>query len=227
MANPPIQDRVSPSGPFSGEAGPDGGLTPPGLQIAGDHYLADQDPDGVFVAKLLPYNTNVPYVMVYNSDGPVPTVTPAGSLLPMDPMADSQPLTAGTWLVQLHLEGGFITSFPLSDDNWGALKVEMEFSALDGSGAKTATQENLALPYAYFKTVGEFTGVLGKTTVSFPLEISEAEAAAGDGFPVRRFKLSRTDAPNWTGPMGAVRYTDTSGIYELHKTSMFSVVRVR
>lgn len=225
MANPTIQDRVSPSGPLSGKSGPGGGLTPPGVQIAGDHYITSEDYNAIFVAQLPPYHTNLPILTIYNSDGPVPVVRPVDSILAMDPAPDTQPLVAGTYLVLLQLEGGFITSFPLNDDNWGVLSVELEFSALDGSGAKTIQSEDNALPYCYMKDFQNPVGVLGKSTIPFVLTISEQEAAAADGFPVRRFHLRRKAAPDWPGV--PVRFTDTSGYYELHKNSMFSVIRVR
>lgn len=225
MTNPILSDRVSPSGPLSGEG--NGGLFPPASQIAGDFYINDQTLESSFVGQLK-LGTNVPITTIYNADSPAPVVTrPQDDSIAFSPLADTQPLTEGLWLVRLELEGAFLTSLPQSDFNWGVLNVTLEFADDDGAGMKTMTQENMALCAAFYTNELEPTAVLNKSTITFALAVTAEECLAANGFPRRRFICSRsTSGADWPGEQ-EIRFTSTSGIYEIHKESMFSVQRIR
>lgn len=216
MTQAPIQDRVSPSGPLTGDAGPGGGLTPPTSQVAGDFYLP---PDDTFFAKL--GNTSVApsparSLTLYNEGSAVPS----GDVSPLTPVGTEQALTAGTWLVKLELEAAYHTSPPTQGTgNAGVLNVTYELADEDGAGAITGGQLNNALPIASGANVG-----LSKTTVAFVVEISEEESLAANGFPRRRFVLERDDSTDATYTS---TLTSTSGILELHKGSTVSITRLR
>lgn len=224
MAQYPIPDRVSPSGPLaSGQNAPWGEFAGKRLVYQED----DGDPTLTYPGKIGPAaGALAPTLILYSLGG---GYIPSGNTLGMTPLGNDFGLTPGEWLVEADIVCGFNSSVP-AQENYGSLNaavgVYTDAGVLVTSGGRI--QSPVARSVKVNAAPAEVTLQPTRATkLVIPFSLSLSQYVAGGSIPLKSLTVALTRVDTIDANAGQVGpYTSTSGILEFARDCSLLVRRI-
>ena len=226
MPVPPL--RVPPSGPLAS-----GDFPPPLAELAGDVFVPNSTlvANSGYLSQIMgPPNATPdlrdPIFYTARSGGGVPA---GANLVPLLGIAPLDGYGAGTWLVELELQVGFLNA-PLSAANVGALRATIAALNDDGTAAAVinptganAHNDLSPLPYGGVDTPAGTASHTAKFLA--PIVITPAMVTANGGLPLKTFSVQ---VERRSASADSQTYADTvSGNLNIGRNTVLTARRIR